>query len=71
MKINLLLILACVAASFWAWQQDPAFAQRNLIFSLNNLERGKLWTLPAALFVHANLLHLFGNMLFLFVFGNT
>ncbi len=24
-----------------------------------------------ALFVHANVLHLFGNMLFLFVFGNT
>lgn len=71
MKRTSLLILACVAASLWAWQQNPAFAQRNLIFSLNNLERGKIWTLAAALFVHANVLHLFGNMLFLFVFGNT
>lgn len=71
MKINLLLIIACIAASLWAWQQEPGFAQRNLIFTLNNLEKGRVWTLVAALFVHANILHLFGNMLFLFVFGST
>ena len=71
MKINLLLILACIAASFWAWQQDPALAQRNLVFSFHNLEQGRVWTLFAALFVHASVLHLFGNMLFLFVFGST
>ena len=64
-------MLACIAASLWAWQQDPGFAERNLVFSLRNLEKGRLWTLFAALFVHANVLHLFGNMLFLFVFGNT
>lgn len=39
--------------------------------SFANLERGRVWTLVAALFVHANVLHLVGNMLFLFVFGNT
>ena len=71
MKINLLLIFACIAASLWAWQQEPAFAERNLIFSLSNLEKGRVWTAVAALFVHANVLHLFGNMLFLFVFGST
>jgi len=71
LKINSLLILACIGASFWAWQQEPAFAQNNLIFSLNNLEKGKVWTMAAALFVNANVLHLFGNMLFLFVFGST
>jgi membrane associated rhomboid family serine protease len=38
---------------------------------LNNLEKGRVWSLAAALFVHANVLHLFGNMLFLFVFGST
>jgi len=70
-KINLLLIFACIAASLWAWQQEPAFAERNLIFSLSNLEKGRVWTAVAALFVHANVLHLFGNMLFLFVFGST
>lgn len=71
MKTNSLLILACIAASLWAWQQNPAFAQRNLIVSFGNLEKGRVWTLLAALFIHANVLHLFGNMLFLFVFGNT
>ena len=60
-----------MAASLWAWQQDPAFAGKNLIFSLSNLEKARVWTLFAALFVHANIFHLFGNMLFLFVFGNT
>jgi rhomboid family protein len=65
------LILACIVGSLWAWQQDPVFAERNLIFSLANIEKGRVWTLVAALFVHANVLHLFGNMLFLFVFGNT
>ena len=71
MKINSLLIFACIGASLWAWRQEPAFAETHLIFSLSNLEKGRVWTLFAALFVHANVLHLFGNMLFLFVFGNT
>ena len=71
LKINSLLILACIAASIWAWQQDPALAERNLIFSLGNFENGRVWTLVVALFVHANVFHLVGNMLFLFVFGNT
>jgi rhomboid protease GluP len=71
LKTNSLLILACIGASVWAWQQNPSFAQSNVIFSLGNLEKGRVWTLVAALFVHANVLHLFGNMVFLFVFGNT
>ena len=71
MRVNTLLILACIGASVWAWQQDPAFAQQNLVFSLNNVMNGKVWTLVPALFVHGSVLHLFGNMLFLFVFGNT
>jgi membrane associated rhomboid family serine protease len=71
LKTNSFLILACIAISLWAWAQDPAFAEKNLIFSLANLEKGRVWTLILALFVHANVLHLFGNMLFLFVFGGT
>lgn len=71
MKINSLLILGCIVASLWAWQQDPAFAERNLVFSLSNLEKGRVWTLLVALFVHGNVLHLFGNMIFLYVFGST
>ena len=30
-----------------------------------------MWTTVTAIFVHANLLHLVGNMIFLYVFGNT
>ena len=58
-------------ASFWAWQQDPKFAEQNLVFSFNNLMQGRYWTLFTALFVHGSILHLFGNILFLFVFGGT
>jgi membrane associated rhomboid family serine protease len=71
LRINTLLILTCVVASVWAWQQPPVFAEHNLVVSFANLERGRAWTLVAAVFVHANVLHLVGNMLFLFVFGNT
>jgi rhomboid protease GluP len=71
LRINTLLIIACIVASIWAWQQDPVFAQRNLVFSFDNLARGRVWTLVAALFVHGGVLHLFGNMIFLYVFGHT
>lgn len=71
LKTNSLLILTCILASLWAWQQDSVFAEQNLVFSLSNFEKGRFWTIVAALFVHANVLHLFGNMLFLFVFGRT
>jgi membrane associated rhomboid family serine protease len=71
LRINSLLILTCIVASFWAWQQDPKFAEQNLLFSVNNLMQGRFWTLPAALFVHGSLFHLVGNMIFLFVFGGT
>ena len=73
MRVNYLLILGCVGLSLWAWQpsQDPNFIDTNLVFSWNNLLAGRVWTLFTALFLHASPAHLFGNMLFLFVFGNT
>jgi rhomboid family protein len=36
-----------------------------------NLQEGRVWTLVTAIFVHASLIHLLGNMIFLYVFGNT
>ena len=52
-------------------QQSPVFVEQNLVFSYNNLEAGRFWTLLTAIFVHGSPIHLLGNMLFLFVFGNT
>jgi membrane associated rhomboid family serine protease len=50
---------------------SPADVDRYLAFSLTNLEEGRVWTLVTAIFVHANILHILGNMIFLYVFGNT
>jgi membrane associated rhomboid family serine protease len=40
-------------------------------FSTGNLLAGRVWTPLTALFIHADILHLAGNMIFLYVFGNT
>jgi membrane associated rhomboid family serine protease len=50
---------------------DPPVIDEYLVFSGDNLLKGRVWTLLTALFLHANIVHLVGNMLFLFVFGNT
>ena len=71
MRATNVLILACVLISIHGWTADPAFVQQNLIFSLKNFLEGRVWTLVTAIFVHANLIHLLGNMIFLYVFGNT
>lgn len=65
------MILLCILTSIYAWTLDTANVERNLVFSLNNVLEGRLWTLVTAIFVHANLVHLAGNMIFLYVFGNT
>jgi rhomboid family protein len=71
LRSNYLLILACIAATFWSFTLDQQWVADNLVFSQDNLLAGRVWTLVTALFVHASPLHVFGNMLFLFVFGNT
>ncbi|MEJ5327862.1 MAG: rhomboid family intramembrane serine protease [Candidatus Bathyarchaeia archaeon] len=70
-KTNL-LILVCVAVSLLCWlAENPDSIMEYLAFSGENMLKGKAWTLVTALFLHADLAHLLGNMLFLFVFGNT
>lgn len=71
MRVANVLILLCVLASLYAWVADPTIVERDLVFSLNNLVEGRVWTLVTAIFVHASLIHLVGNMIFLYVFGNT
>jgi membrane associated rhomboid family serine protease len=69
-KINI-VIIACILVSLVFWLSDPATILDYLAFSGNNLLKGRVWTLFTSLFLHADLLHLAGNMLFLYVFGNT
>ena len=71
MRVTTVLILLCFLASLYAWTANPVTVQNDLVFSLSNLLAGRVWTVVTAIFVHANLLHLVGNMIFLYVFGST
>jgi len=53
----------------WYYGSDTMISY--LAFSGENLVNGRVWTLVTSLFIHSDFLHLLGNMLFLFVFGNT
>jgi rhomboid family protein len=66
------LILACILATllFWIAAYNGANVEY-LAFSTQNLLNGRAWTPFTALFLHADILHLAGNMIFLYVFGNT
>jgi membrane associated rhomboid family serine protease len=69
-------MLGCVVASLYAWRAASTptgeiWVEQNLVFSLNNFYAGRVWTILTALFVHASIPHLLGNLPFLFVFGNT
>jgi membrane associated rhomboid family serine protease len=70
-KINW-LIIACILISVFFWLADQNGLSTNyLAFSTTNLLNGRLWTLVTALFLHADIFHLAGNMIFLFAFGNA
>lgn len=71
MRATNILILVCILVTLYSWTLDPASVDHYLAFSLTNLQGGRVWTLVTAIFVHASLLHLLGNMVFLYVFGNT
>jgi len=80
------IIIVCIVSFIllWYWDQiEPSLIRPYLgpieedsiydilAFSGENLFRGRVWTLVTALFLHGDPLHLVGNMIFLFVFGNT
>jgi len=72
MRVTNVLIVICTVATLYAlYWADPTSVERNLVFSLKNMQEGRVWTLVTAIFVHASLIHLLGNMIFLYVFGNT
>ena len=66
-----LVIAVCVLASLGFWLLNPRTSLEYLVFSGDNLLNGRLWTPFTSLFLHATPLHLFSNMIFLYIFGNT
>lgn len=66
MKLTNLLIISCIFFSLYFWG-----SKENLAFSEYALLHGAYYILLTGLFVHANFLHLFGNMFFLYAFGNS
>jgi membrane associated rhomboid family serine protease len=69
-KINFVIIF-CILFSLISWLSNPDFVFQYLAFSGYNLLMGRVWTLVTSLLLHGDILHLAGNMLFLYVFGNT
>ena len=70
MKITILLIFICVLVTFFC-QAYPVFTENYLVYSGNSFLQGNLWTSITSLFVHSGLVHLIGNMVFLYVFGRV
>jgi len=63
-KITNTLILASIAASVYSW-----FYGANLAFSYSALLSKNYILLITAIFAHASITHLAGNMVFLYIFG--
>ena len=69
-KTNWLIIL-CILASVFLWFFVNDQIMEYLVFSGENLQKGRVWTILTSLFFHGDFTHLFGNMIFLYIFGNT
>jgi len=65
------LIIVCILASLFYWYIDPELAANLFIFEGAEFFQGKFWTPVTSIFLHGNLVHLAGNMLFLYIFGKT
>jgi membrane associated rhomboid family serine protease len=64
---NLILLSIIFTLVTWAYPSSTHL----LAYNTQNLLQGREWTLITALFVHANFIHLAGNMIFLYVFAST
>ena len=69
-KTNWLIIL-CILVSVFSWFFVNDQVMDYLAFSGENLQKGRIWTIVSSLFLHGDFTHLFGNMVFLYFFGNT
>src|SRR3989304_4336806 len=64
--ITIILVLLCTLFSIYA-----GATQSSLAFSEYALFNGGYYTLLTGIFLHGNLVHHAGNMLFLYIFGNS
>jgi len=71
MKWTSILIIICILASLLYWFGCKEFVESYLVYSGTALTQGALWTPITTLFLHFDLTHLIGNMIFLSVFGNV
>jgi len=65
------LILLCIIASGLTWLFANQQTLDLLAFSGDNLQKARIWTPLTSLFIHSDPTHLIGNMIFLYIFGNT
>jgi rhomboid protease GluP len=76
-NVAMYVFTSILGGSFWktnleicVWS-DKIIVSKPAVFAQVNflVMRGWYWQLFSAMFVHVNLVHLFGNMLFLLIFG--
>ena len=70
MKRTNVLIIICIITSLLYWYTYPSL-ENFLVYSGSRLAQGALWAPVTTLFVHFDPVHLIGNMVFLYVFGNV
>lgn len=71
MKKTYWLIILCILTSIFMWIQTNEQVIDYLVYNGENLLQGKIWTIITSLFIHSDFSHLFGNMIFLYIFGST
>ncbi|KAL6616104.1 hypothetical protein ACP70R_038374 [Stipagrostis hirtigluma subsp. patula] len=66
------MLIGANVAVFMLWRvADPGFMTRHFMISLDNFKSGRLHTLLTSAFSHAELDHLFTNMIGLYFFGTS
>jgi membrane associated rhomboid family serine protease len=71
MNKTIWLIILFIVASLLTWFLGSDQIVDYLVFSGENLLKGRVWTVITGLFLHADPTHLIGNMVFFYIFGNT
>ena len=57
--------------SCFYWYGNQSYVETYFVYSGDRLLRGAFWTPISTIFVHFDLMHLIGNIVFLYVFGRA